>query len=148
MPSGSKVRFTCAERLVKHRAEHLPVERAAHQAIAVFGRKRAAEFQHQIRHLLGDGLELANPFLGLQIDHRPHVQAADRGVRVDSGRGSVAVDDFEKAVDVVAQLFGRHRGVFHEGDRFGVALHGHREAQRVSRRLQICACAAGSVSDR
>ena len=29
------------------------------------------------------------PVVGLQVDHRPHVQAADRGVRVDAGRRAV-----------------------------------------------------------
>ena len=81
-----------AERLVERVAEHLAHERAAHQAIAMLARKRAAEFEHQVGHLLGDGFRTSDALLGLQIDDRPHVQAADRGVRVDAGGGAVAVE--------------------------------------------------------
>ena len=54
---------------------------------------------------LRDGFEFANAFFGLHIDDRPHVQAADRGVRVDAGRGSVPADDLQKPADEVAAAF-------------------------------------------
>ena len=67
---------------------------------------------------------------GLQVDDRPDVQAADRRVRVDAGRGAVPRDDLQEPLDVVAQLLGRDRGVLDERDRLGVALHRHRQAER------------------
>ena len=60
MPSGSNVRLICAERLVEHRPEHLLHERAAHQAVAVLARERAAELEHQVGDVVGDRLELAD----------------------------------------------------------------------------------------
>ena len=41
-----------AERLVQHGPEHLPHERAAHEAVTVLARQRAAEFEDEI----GDGI--------------------------------------------------------------------------------------------
>ena len=52
-----------------------------------------AVLQHQVGDLRGDRLELPHALLRLEIDHRPDVQAADRGVRVDAGRGAVPGDD-------------------------------------------------------
>ena len=49
-----------AERLVEDRTEHLPHERAAHQAVAVLTRERAAEFEHQIGDIVGQRLERAD----------------------------------------------------------------------------------------
>ena len=112
-----------AERLVQHRAEHLLHERAAHEAVAVLARQRAAELEHEIGDVVGDGFELPHALFGLQVHHRPDVQAADRRVRVHAGatcRG--AATSCEKPVDVVAQLLGRHGGVLDEGERLRVAL--------------------------
>ena len=119
-----------AERLVEHRPEHLLHERAAHQAVAVLARQRAAELEHEVGDVVGDRLELLHALLGLQVDDRPHVQAADRGVRVDAGRRAVPRDDGEEALDVVAQLLGRDRRVLDERERLGVVLHRHRQAER------------------
>ena len=69
------------------------------------------------------------PRRGLQIDNRPHVQAADRCVRVDAGGGAMPGDDLDEALDVVAQLLRRHRGVLDERDRLAVALHRRRQAE-------------------
>ena len=116
-PCGSNVRFQRPERLVELRAEHLFVERTAHEAVAVLAGQRAAEFEHEVGHLVGDRLELRHAVRGLEIDDRPHVQAADRRVRVDAGRGVMTLDDGDETLDVVAQLLRRDRGVFDERDR-------------------------------
>ena len=92
MPSRIEGPLDRAERLVEHRPEHLLHERTAHQAVAVLAGERAAEFQHQVRDIVRDGFELAHALVGLHVDHRAHVQTADRGVRVDAGGGAVAVD--------------------------------------------------------
>ena len=68
--------------------------------------------------------------LGLQVDDGPHVQAADRGVRVDARRRAVLANDVEEPVDVVAQPLGRDRRVLDERQRLGIVLHRHRQAER------------------
>ena len=82
-----------AEGLVEHAAVHLLLERAADQAVAMLAREGTAVLEHQLGDLLGDRLELPHALLGLEVDHRPDVQAADRGVRIDAGLGPVARDD-------------------------------------------------------
>ncbi len=119
-----------AERLVERRAEHLLVEGAAHQAVAVLARERAAELEHEIGDIVGDGLELRQALGGLEVDDRPDVQAADRGVRVDAGVRAPPRDHLPEARDVVAQPLGRHRRVLDERDGFGIAFHAHRQAER------------------
>ena len=122
MPSGSNVRLMLPERLVERRPEHLLHERAAHEAVAMLAGERAAELEHEVGDVVGERLERPHAFGGLHVDHGPHVQAADRRVGVDAGGGAVPADDREKPVDVVAQPFGRDRGVLDERDRLGVAL--------------------------
>ena len=73
-----------AEGLVEHRAEHLLLERAAHQAVAVLARERAAVLQHQVGDLVGDRLEPPHAPAVFRLIDRPDVQAADRGVGVDA----------------------------------------------------------------
>ena len=81
------------ERLIELGAEHLLVEGAAHQAVAVLARQRAAELEHEIGDFVGDRFELRDAVRGLEIDDRPDVQAADRGVRVHAGGGVVPPHD-------------------------------------------------------
>ena len=119
-----------AERLVQHRAEHLLGERAADETVAVLAGEGAAELEHEIGHRVRDRLEHLHAVSGLQVHDRSHMQTADRGVRVDAGHGVVLAHDPEKALDVIAQLLGRHRGVFNERQRLAVALHRHRQTER------------------
>ena len=78
-----------AEGVVEHRPEHLADERAAHEAVAVLARERAAEFEHEIGDVASQRLEAPHAFLGLEVDDRPDVEAADRGVGVDAGLRAV-----------------------------------------------------------
>ena len=70
------------------------------------------------------------PSVGLEVDHGPHMQAADRSMRIDAGLGLVPRDDLQELVDVVAQVLGGDRGVLDERDRLGVSFLGHRQPQR------------------
>ncbi len=92
--------------------------------------ERAAEFQHQVRYFLRDGFEFADALLGLEINHRPHMQASDRSVGINPGGGFVAPHNVQKPGDEIAQLFRRHRRVLDKRDRLGVSFHGRRQAQR------------------
>ena len=118
------------ERLVELGTEHPLHERPAHQPVAVLAGERAAELEHQLGDVVGDGLELPDPRRGLHVDDGAYVQAADRGVRIDPGGAAVALHDVQEPGDVVAQPRRRHRGVLDEGDALGVALHRHRQPQR------------------
>ena len=50
---------------------------------------RALVFAHHREGLLGDRAHLLDVELLLQVEHRPHMQAADRGVRVPGAVGAV-----------------------------------------------------------
>ena len=62
----------------------------------MLARERAAELEHQVGDVVGDRLEPPHARRGLEVDDRPHVQTADRRVRVDAGRRVVPADDREK----------------------------------------------------
>jgi hypothetical protein len=80
----------------------------------VLARKRASELEHQIGDLVRDRFEFANPRGRFHVDHWPHVQAADRGMRIHTRRCLMLLDDLHEALDIVAQFLRRHRRVFHE----------------------------------
>ena len=92
--------------------------------------ERAAELEDEIGAVIGDGFELPDAGLGLEVDDRPHVQAPDRRVRVDAGLGAALANVLQEPIDVGGEPLGRHRGVFDERQRLGVALHRHRQAER------------------
>ena len=119
-----------AEGLVQDAPIHLLLERAADQTVAMLARERTAVLEHQFGNLLGDRFELPHALLGLEVDHRPDVQAADRGMRIDAGLGLVSRDDLQELGDVVAQVFGRDGRILDERDGLGIPFLGHREPQR------------------
>ena len=65
MPCGSKVRLISRNASYSTGPNICSHERTAHQAIAMLAGERAAEFEHQVRDLLRDRLELAHALLGL-----------------------------------------------------------------------------------
>ena len=119
-----------SERLVEHASIHLLLKRAAHQAVAVLARKSTAVLEHQLGDLFGDGRELAHALLGLEVDHRPDVQAADRRVGIDAGLGLMPGDQRQELGDVIAQMLRRDGRVFNKRDGLGVSFLGHGKAQR------------------
>ena len=121
--------FDGAEGFVEHRSKHLAHEGAADQTIAMFAGKCAAEFEDEVSNFVGDGFEFSQAFGGLHVDDGAHMEAADGGVGIDAGLGFVPLNNGEEAFDIVAQLFGCDGSVFHEGEGFGVFLHGHGEAE-------------------
>ena len=117
-----------AKRFVNALAKHLPDEGAANQSVAVLTGKRSAVLEHQVGDFVGDGLEGLHSRFGLETDSGANVQTAHRGVCIDTGRGAVLLEDLQKFADEGAEFFGRNGGVFHEGDRFRIILHGGRKA--------------------
>ena len=93
--------------------------------------ENAAELPGEVADLVGDGIHPVDAFLVLQADHGPDVQAADAGVAVVGGLGAVVADDLVEPADEVAHGLGVDGGVLHEGQRLGVAVHAHQQAQTV-----------------
>ena len=122
--------FDRAERFVELGPEHLAHERAPHEPVSVLARECATVLQDQIGDVVGDRFEHRDAGLGLQVDDRTHVKAADRRMCVDSGGGTVRLHDRDETLDIGAKLLRGHSGVFDEGEGFGVALHGHGQAER------------------
>ena len=93
---------------------------------------------------LRDGFELANAFLGLQVDHRPHVQAADRSVRVDPGRGSVASRSISRKRPMNSLSFSGATAVSSTKEiDLASSFIAMESPSAASRRLQMWACAGG-----
>ena len=110
-------------------AEHRLVKLRAHQPVAVLARMRALVFADHREGLFGDRPHLFDLELLLQVEHRPHMQAADRGVRVPGAVGAVLLEDAGQAVGVVGEIFEPHRAVFEKRDRLSVALHRHHDVE-------------------
>ena len=90
---------------------------------------RALVFADHRERLLGDRPHLSDVELLLNVEHRPHMQAADRGVRVPGAVSAVLFEDTGQPLGVVGEVFEAHRAVFEERDRFTVALHRHHDVE-------------------
>ena len=88
-------------------AEHRLVELGAHQPVAVLARMRALVFADHRERLLGDRPHLSDFELLLDVEHRAHMQAADRGVRVPGAVGAVLFEDPGQPLGVVGKVFER-----------------------------------------
>ena len=117
------------ECLVKHWPEHAFLERSPDQAVAVFSTESSPEFENQIGHFVGNGLETRDSNIGLEVDHRPDVQQSDRRVGVKTGMCLVSVENLSETGDVVSQSIGRHGRIFDERDGFFVTGPGHGQSQ-------------------
>ena len=63
------------------------------------------------------------------VEHRAHVQRADRGVRVPGAARAVLLEHVRQAVGVLGEMLERHRAVLDEGHRLAVALHRHHDVE-------------------
>ena len=83
---------------------------------------------HQFARLLGDGAHLPGAVL-LHVEHRAHVQGADRGVRVPGAARAVPGEHLGQLVGVLGQMLQRHGAVLDEGDRLALAFHRHHDVE-------------------
>ena len=122
----------------KLQLEEAPVDRipeqplvvaAAGNAIPVFAGHRASVIHHDEEDLVGDLRHLADFGWTLEIDHRTHVQAPDRGMPVVPAVRVVPLQYVAKLPQEPPHLFDRHGGVLHEGDRLVVALDRHQDSE-------------------
>ena len=107
-------------------AEHLAVEFRAHDAVAVLARMRAAVRSHERERFFRDRTQFAHVGVGFHVEHRAHVQAADRRVRVPGADRPMVREDGVELVRVFGEMLERDGAVFDDRDRLRIALHrGH-----------------------
>src|SRR6478735_4653512 len=124
-----EARLDLLERAHQRRPEHLVVEFRAHDAVAVLARMRALVGLHHVEGFLGDRAHRLDVVLEPQVEHRPHVQAADRGVGIPSAAGAVLLEDGGEPRGIVRQMLERDRAVLDERDRFALLLHRHHDVE-------------------
>ncbi len=116
-------------------AEHRFVKLRAHQPVAVLAGMRALVFADHRKGLFGDRPHLFDLELLLDVQHRAHMQAADRGMGVPGAVGSVLLEDAGQTVGVIGEVFELHRAVFEKRDRLSVALHRHHDVEALRAHL-------------
>ena len=113
----------------QRRAEQPLHEDAPHDAVAVLAAEAAAELDHQVGDPRGDVGRHRQAVALLQVHLRADVQAALAGVAVVAGARAVRLHDGVEAGHEAGQLLRRDGRVLDEGDRLGVALDAHQQAQ-------------------
>ncbi len=116
------------ERVGKTRAELPAHPFGAHEAVAVLAGKRPFVFAHHGARLLGDRAHLRRPVTA-QVEDRPHVQRADRRVRIPRAARAVPREHLRQPVDVLGQMLERHGAILDERDRLAVALQAHHDVE-------------------
>ena len=101
------------------------MEFRTHDAVAVLAGVRALVLAHQGERLLGDRAHRLDVLLQAQIEHRAHMQAADRGVRVPGAARAMLGEDRGEPVGVFCKMLERHRAILDKGDRLARLLHRH-----------------------
>ncbi len=90
---------------------------------------RALVFAHHGEGLLGDRAHLLDVDLLLEVEHGPHMEAADRGMRVPGAVGAVLLEHGGEPRRVIREVVERHGAVLDEGDRLPVPLHRHHDVE-------------------
>ena len=116
------------ERARDARPEHRRDPFRAHQPVAVFARISAFVLAHHRAGFLGDRAHFLRA-VRAHVEDGPHVQAADRGVRVPGAPGAVLLEHLGQAVGIFGEVLERHRAVFDERHGFAVAFHRHHDVE-------------------
>ena len=117
------------ERAHELRPEHRLVEFRAHDAVAVLARMRALVGAHHVEGFLGDRAHRLDVALEPQVEHRPHMQAADRGMGIPGAARAVLFENVGEPRGIVRQMLERDGAVLDEGDRFAFLLHRHHDVE-------------------
>ena len=117
-PVGVEDGLEIFERFPEVLAVEFAIPLRACAAVTVLARDGAAEFDHEVRHVVGDSLELLESDIGLRVDQRPHVKHAWPGVGVEGRVGVVGLEDRLEPVDELGQPCGRYRRILDEGEVF------------------------------
>src|SRR5262249_29184359 len=109
------------------RPKHGFVKLRAHDAVAVLTGMRAFVGPDHRECFLGDGAHRLDVFFEAQIEHRPHMQAAHRGMGVPGPARAMAVEYFSQSGGVFGKVLKRHRAIFDERDRLSLLFHRHHD---------------------
>ena len=90
--------------------------------------ERALVFAHHRARLLGDRAHLRGA-VAPHVEDRPHVQRADRRVRVPRAARAVLAKHLRQAVDVIGEVSERDRAILDERHRLAVAAHAHHDVE-------------------
>ena len=90
---------------------------------------RALVFAHHREGFFGDGAHRLDVLFELQVEHRAHMQAAFRGMRIHGAAGAVLGEDLVEPRGIVGEMRQRHRAVLDEGDRLALLLHRHHDVE-------------------
>ena len=118
-----------AESVDQPLAEHRLVEFGADDAVAMLAGMGALVFADQLERLFGDRPHLPDFDVLLHVEHRPDVQAADRGMGIPGPRRTVPGEDLVEAGGVVRQMRQFDGAVLDEGDRLPLLLHRHHDVE-------------------
>ena len=110
-------------------AEHLGVEFAAHNAVAMLARVAALILAHDVERLLGHSAHGGDVGAVLHVQHRADMQAAHRGMRVPGALRAMPGEDVVQLFGEIGEIGQRDGAILDEGDRFAVALHRHHDVQ-------------------
>ena len=102
---------------------------AARAPAAVLARDRAVIRGHQVAHRDRELLHRRHPGRGPEIEQRPHVQAARRGVTGEGGARAVRAHQRLELGHELGQALGRDGGVLDEGRRAFGAGRAHEQRQ-------------------
>ena len=91
-------------------------------------RIRTLVFTHHRRGLFGNRAHFERA-VGAHIENGPHMQSADRSVRVPGAARAVLFKHARQAVGVFGQMLKRHRAILDEGHWFAVTLHRHHDVE-------------------
>ena len=122
-PSPSRTRARCARRTSPRGTRCAPgrrrARRCASPCIRAPGRKHSSATARMVRDV----------GRVLHVQHRPDMQAADRGVRVPGALGAVPLEHVVQPLGVVGEVVQIDRAVLDERHRFAVALHRHHDVE-------------------
>ena len=113
----------------ERRPEHALVELRTDDAVAMLAGMAALVFAHHGEGFLRNGAHGGRALGPLQVQHRAHMQEADRGVGVPGAGRAVLLEDARQPVGEIAQILQRHGAVLDEGDRLALGLHRHDDVE-------------------
>ncbi len=121
--------FDLAERAHEPAPKHRLDPLRAHEPVAVLARVRALVFLHERAGFLRDRAHRWRAVRGAHVEHGPHVQAADRRVRVPGAARAVLLEHAREPVGVFREVLERHGAVLDERYGLTVALHRHHDVE-------------------
>ena len=101
----------------------------AGNTVTVFPGMRAFVFTHHLHGFFGNGAHFTGAFFLFHVQHRPDVQGADRGMRIESTCCPMFMKNIRQAPGILGKVFQSHGTVFNKGNRFTVAFHRHHDIQ-------------------